>query len=414
MEKITREEYMKLSNSSLEWKLLATLFEKQEFLRDIQPDIFTEERLEILSAMNQCYIHYGQLDFDGVELFLGREIPPEIINASPINPEIATKKLFQLHLKRVLQKKKDLITQVSLKEVIEESDLLPILELPIFGNDSSRDLPQRPEFIEDLEERLKPAYKGRPTGLQAFDSRIGGEWKPKKVYLLGATAGLGKTTIAANAMLHLALNLGEPTSIFSLEMSKSDLMMKWTAMILGVDSQKLQTGKPEDLLVQNAKEVTAFLHTLPLFVLDDASITLPRIVSEMRYQAKNKGVKTFFLDYLQIVNHFPTNTPNKDLGEVVKTLKKVAKELGVSVIILSQLNKEGTIRDTGEAENHVDVVILMNPDDDGSDGITKALSLEFRKNRLGSVSKTFMFLHGPTNTFTGMDFSRYWQLKSGG
>ena len=416
MMRVTASQNICLSDESLEWKLLSTLFQKLEHVRNIQDDLFTEERYMVFQAMKSCYIEYNQIDFDGVELFLGRELPAEIINATTTDVTIASKKLFQYMLKRNLADKKDKINKLLGKVVIEESELSSLLDLPSFVSEAARELVTNPEFIQDMVYRSQPEYVGRSTGFKALDVRLGQEWKPGKVFMVAAQAGLGKTTFAANAALHAAMNNNEASTIFSLEMSKSDLMVKWAAMILGIDSQLLTSGVPSEDLLKKAIDVVAYLQTLPLFIVDNRNISLARMVSEIRYQAMNLGVKTFFIDYLQIVQHQPTGNVNKDLGSFVQAIKMVTNDLkdkgyGISVIILSQINRNGTIRDTGEAEQHPDVVCYLTRDEEASDSQIIAIEGNLEKNRLGKIGRFQLAMHGATNTFVGMDFSKYWEHK---
>lgn len=398
-----------------EWRGLAAVLEKtnNRFIHQMTEHLFTGERIPVFRAMQSTFMNYGEVTHEGLLHHLQGKIPGELLAAEGGNPRASLDELSRIAVKRQLRAKAEELLELSntfhpdSKKIQRQLTFTPVTA----RRDSSLHL-GAVEFLGDIKAKKSGVYRFADTGIDFLNKRMGGEWKPKSLVICAASAGAGKTTLVANSMRKMAKHVNKKTgeidpiiSLFiSLEAAKSDLFTKWTADLLQIDSQNIISANITDEQLAQVEEITAELQNLPMFIIDDASISLYDMVKEIRAHVSEKSVRVVFLDYLQIVKHMPTNTPNKDLGEVVQVLKDLAKELKITVVVLSQLNRDGdglnAIRDTGEAALIADVVFFLQQEDaitTSSPIIT--ILITFWKNRFGPLGKTPVMFNGPFQRF---------------
>ena len=257
---------------------------------------------------------------------------------------------------------------------------------------------ERVDHINDLSEKGETATSAAwPTPLPALNRLLSGGLRPGRVYVLAARPSVGKSALAQTIALRAARN-NLPTLFLSQEMPDHELADRILAQMGTIDFGHMQTGKLEPEEWTRLTSAVDLARVLPLFVDDQASLTIGQIRAKAR---QVPDLRVLVVDYLQLTASAPTtgrNAPNRnaEIEEVSRGLKTLAKELGLAVVLLSQLNREvekrpgkkpliSDLRDSGAIEQDADVVMLMwqLPHASTEDGCTM-LGIDVAKNRGGA------------------------------
>lgn len=262
------------------------------------------------------------------------------------------------------------------------------------------------ETLEELDRRMKLQGKlsGVPSGFRDLDKLTGG-WQKSDLIILAARPGMGKTALALNWVTN-ALKKEHATVIFSLEMSKTQLMMRLLSTDARVNSAKMRSGeitdREQDKLMEGARNISQ----LPAqFSIDDsAGISMTEIRSRCRkFKREHNKLDLIVIDYLQLIGrsgNLRYENREREISEISRNLKGLAKELDVPVISLAQLNRGpdsrpdkrprmSDLRESGSMEQDADLVLFIYRDEyyhQASEDAGKA-ELILGKNR-----------HGPMNT----------------
>lgn len=404
------------ADAATEWRLLGSLLDPKhhEYLERIAPGLFTGERVSVFHAMQNTYVKHGDITFEGIKTANNGKVPGQLVASQGGNPRAIVDELVRLAKKRLAAQ-----VSASLRELANEHD--PSLEAiqraalfdPILADEDSTILPGATELMADLAKKEAGEYSYVKSGLKFIDNSLGGEWKPRAAIVLAASPGSGKTTLVAQSMLSMAkgyLNtetgelISTPSLFFSLEMAKSDLLIKWLGNTLNIDTAKIQSGKLTAHEFKLIEETTVELQQLPMYVIDRGDITLPQMIYEIKKHINRYGIKVVFIDYLQIVNHTPTGNPNTDLGDFTLTMKALAKREGITVVILSQITEGNTgtfrTRNSGNVGSIVDAMFEMSLDDEDTLGLSiRNVTVERMKNRFGATGKIPLLFNGPYQRF---------------
>ncbi len=233
--------------------------------------------------------------------------------------------------------------------------------------------------MEELESRIGLGDKltGVPTGFKDLDAVTGG-WQASDLIILAARPGMGKTALALNWAV-AAARKGFPTVVFSLEMSKNQLIMRLLASEAKIDAAKMRRGNlnsnEQDLLMQGMRQ----LHDLPaqLSIDDTPAITMMELRSRCRRFQREHGLGLIVIDYLQLVGRNVESryeNREREISEISRSLKALAKELSVPVISLAQLNRGpdarpdkrprmSDLRESGSMEQDADLVLFIYRDE---------------------------------------------------
>lgn len=268
--------------------------------------------------------------------------------------------------------------------------------------------------IDDgLNDRLP---KFQETGLPDLDRLMRGI-RPKKVTVIAGLPGSGKTTLALQIAQHNAVKCGKPWLVFSLEMPEEELGIRAIASLGGIDLKRLES--PKDMEDEDWQRLnTAALQSkgAPLYICDDPTVTPSRMRSIARRAKREHGLAGIVVDYLSLV---PPETKGRtraeEVGAVSKSLLRLAKELDVPVIELSQLNRESTkragkakrpqasdLRDSGEIEADASCILIVHRDmdtEEGQNGITEIL---MPKNRNASPGVCHLQQQGQYGRFVSL------------
>ena len=222
--------------------------------------------------------------------------------------------------------------------------------------------------IVDLLSKRPGTITGLSSGFFMIDYILCG-FQPSDLIILAAKPSMGKTALALNMAGNMG-KAGDPVVIFSLEMSKEQLIDRQTAGESGVNSQKFRSGKFDKEDWGKIQSVQSKIYEWPVFIDDSAALHY-REIHRRAWQLKKKhGIKAIFVDHLQLVRGDKESTRDREIGSITSGLKATAKELKIPVILLSQLSRKvegrsekrpilSDLRDSGNIEQDADVVMFI-------------------------------------------------------
>jgi replicative DNA helicase len=192
--------------------------------------------------------------------------------------------------------------------------------------------------IEKLADR-GDEITGLATGFRDLD-RLTAGLQPQNLIILAARPAMGKSSLAMSIVHYVTADLHVPAVLFSLEMSKQEIVMRLLASEAMIDSQRIKTGRLEDHDWHKLGEALGKLSEAPLFIDDTPSINLMEITSKCRRLKQRYGLELIIIDYLQLMqSHRRVESRQQEVAEISRGLKMLAKELNVPVLALSQLNR---------------------------------------------------------------------------
>src|ERR1700737_635324 len=231
------------------------------------------------------------------------------------------------------------------------------------------------DIVRDNFERLEKIFRegksitGIATGYGELDKLTSG-LQTSELVILAARPSQGKTALALNFAENIAIRGGLPVALFSLEMSKESLLQRLVASVAQVDAHKFRSGH---LSREDWRRMTEALGTIsasPLWVDDAGSISVLEISAKDRRLKKEKGLSLLIVDYLQLITaRGRFNSRQEEVASISRGLKGLAKELGIPVLVLSQLTRApereergpqlSDLRESGAIEQDADVVMFI-------------------------------------------------------
>jgi replicative DNA helicase len=186
-------------------------------------------------------------------------------------------------------------------------------------------LDERYEKFAELHASPEEASRGVPTGFAGLDAKLSG-FQPSDLVILAARPSMGKTSLAMNMAVNAAIKGKKTVGIFSLEMSKEQLVDRLFASMLGVDSWKLQRGKLDDSDFQNMGPIMDEMSKANIFIDDSSASSMPEFRTKARRLQMEHGLDMLIIDYLQLMS---TNNANyagnrvQEISEISRTIKKI-------------------------------------------------------------------------------------------
>jgi replicative DNA helicase len=224
--------------------------------------------------------------------------------------------------------------------------------------------------IEKLYER-KEHVTGVPSGFIDLDEKTAGFQKGDLIIIAGRPS-MGKTAFALNIAQYAAMHTDRPAAVavFSLEMSKEQLVMRLLCSEARVDASRLRTGHLVDTDWSRLAKGAGSLHDAKVFIDDTPAITVMEMRAKSRRLKAEQGVDLVVVDYLQLMRGSNTESRQQEISEISRSLKALAKELDVPVVALSQLNRSlesrtdkrpmmSDLRESGAIEQDADVIMFV-------------------------------------------------------
>lgn len=309
-----------------------------------------------------------------------------------------------------------------LKELIEiaESELMKVGQKEVRQTIVSIEtiLAESFERLDDLH-KDKNKIRGVTTGFRDMDDMLAGLQK-SDLFILAARPSMGKTAFALNLAHNVATLTNEPVLIFSLEMSKEQLVDRLLSMESGVDAWALRTGNLTDTDFEKIGHAMGTLSEAPIFIDDSPGITISDLRTKARREAHKKPLGLIIVDYLQLMSGGSkfggSDNRTQEISEISRGLKGIARELNVPLIALSQLSRSvesrnpqipqlSDLRESGSIEQDADIVAFIyredyyNPETERK-GITDIL---IKKHRNGPTGGVELFFDKEKQRFRGLD-----------
>ena len=262
---------------------------------------------------------------------------------------------------------------------------------------SSRDPKPLSELIPGVVDRVNAAAEGSkseawPTQFPTLNYWFKGGLSAGKLIVVGARPSVGKSSWALDVLMHAGRH-GQPSLFLSQEMPADELADRAVAGASMVDGESLSTGNLTDGDWHRLAQAAESLNGLPVWIDDQAALTLLDIRAKAR---KVKGLQVMVVDYLQLCDStLKRENRTAQVGEISRGLKALAKELGICIVALSQLNREvekrpgkrpqlSDLRDSGEVEQDADAVLFMwTLREDNDADSTRRVGFDVAKNRGG-------------------------------
>jgi len=213
---------------------------------------------------------------------------------------------------------------------------------------------------------------GLTTGNEDLDQVLGG-LQPGNLIVLAARPKMGKTTKAINLAEHVALRLHKPVAVFTFEMQPEELGDRMLANQAGINGNRIRTGKLDDVDWANAAEAIRRLSNAPIFVSRPKKARVEHVCAQIRRMHARNPLGLVVIDYLQLM-HVTGDNRAAGIGDITMALKLTASELGLPILLLSQLNRKleertdkrpivADLRDSGSIEQDADAVIFIYRDE---------------------------------------------------
>jgi len=263
------------------------------------------------------------------------------------------------------------------------------------------------DFIDKLYEQ-KGQISGVPSGFKDVDNLLTGFQKADLV-ILAARPSMGKTAFCLNMMTNAAIRHKIPVLFFSLEMSRTALVIRMLCAEARVDGNKVRRGFLSENDWPNLTTAASELSKCPLYIDDTPGITIREMRSKARRLSAEKGLGMIVVDYLQLMDggSAKAQSRNEEISAISRGLKALARELDVPVIALSQLSRAvesrtdkrpmlSDLRDSGAIEQDADVVMFLyrdeyyNKEKSESAGLAELIVGKQRNGPVGTIVLTFI------------------------
>ena len=226
-------------------------------------------------------------------------------------------------------------------------------------------------LLKDIEYKMNnEGLNGITTGFNSVDKFTGG-WQETDLVIIGGASSMGKTSLALAFAFNSAFIGESPTCLFSYEMSSKQLLSRLISSDTGIDNKWILKGTLDQNELIKIHESVGRIEGIPLYVDECSSSSLKYLLNRIRQYVITKKVKLFMVDYLQLVtNDKKGRSREQEVSEVARSLKNIAKELNITIIALTQLNRGvgqrsesrptiADLRESGEIEQAADMVVLV-------------------------------------------------------
>ncbi|MFB6264496.1 MAG: replicative DNA helicase [Bradymonadaceae bacterium] len=261
------------------------------------------------------------------------------------------------------------------------------------------------ETLYDRDERIT----GVPSGFVDLDELTGG-WQESDLIIVAGRPGMGKTALSLNMAAHAAVERNVPTAFFSLEMSSKQLAIRMLCSEARVDQSNVRRGILSEKDWEKLLKATGEMNDADLFLDDTPALSIMEFRSKCRRLRAEEDIGVVFIDYLQLMQASGDHDiREQEISEISRSLKGIAKELGIPVVALAQLNrgvesrsdkrpKLRDLRESGAIEQDADVISFIYRDEVYNDdveeeGITEVILGKHRNGPVGTVELKFFKEH---------------------
>jgi replicative DNA helicase len=257
---------------------------------------------------------------------------------------------------------------------------------------------------------------GVPSGFRDLDEITGG-LQASDLIILAARPSVGKTSFVLSLGYNVATRHQRTVGIFSLEMSRDQLVQRLLSMDTRIDTHRLRTGHLNETELQTVMESMGRLADVPIYIEDTPGLTIMEVRSKARRLQSQVGVDLIIIDYLQLMSGKRTDNRVNEVSEISRGLKALARELNVPVIALSQLSRavEGRtshvpmlsdLRESGSIEQDADIVMFIYREElyDKETDKKGIAELHIAKHRNGPIGVVPMRFEAATTRFDDLTY----------
>lgn len=400
------------------------LLNVSEFLRP--EHFYNENHGKIFEAMLSLFENRSPIDivtvaeklreFKILKRIGGKAFLVRLANEVPTaaNVESYGRIIKGLSAKRELISAAARISENAFDEGLPTDQLLDMAEQEIFSL-SQKHLKSIPTSLKEvltasfdrLDElqKMGTGLRGVPTGFKLLDNLLAG-MQDSNLIILAARPGVGKTAFSLNIARSVAVDKKMPVCIFSLEMSKEELVDRLLVRQGLIDAWKLKTGQLSDNDFASLSEAMGVLAEAPLYIDDTPGLTVTELRTKARRLQIDKGIKFIIVDYLQLMRGHTRDNRVQEVSEISQGLKNLARELKVPILALAQLSramesrggkpKLSDLRESGSIEQDADVVIFLHREDEEA---REVVTCGIEKHRNGPTGGFNLYFNGKQVSF---------------
>lgn len=298
-------------------------------------------------------------------------------------------------------------------------DVLDLAEQKVLGisqiHNTKAFVPIKNTLVESFDrldelQRSGSDLRGVPTGFQDLDALLAGMQKSNLI-ILAARPGMGKTAFALNIAQNVAVLAKKKIGVFSLEMSREELVDRLLVAQADIDAWKLKTGRLDQQDFLKLSDAMGVLAEAQLFIDDTPGLSIYDMRTKARRLMTEQHIDLLVVDYLQLAQGKTRDNRVQEVAEISQGLKNIARELKIPVIALSQLSRAieqrgekapqlSDLRESGSIEQDADVVMFLYRKDDD---IREAVTLKIAKHRNGALGEVELYFRGDRIKFYGME-----------
>jgi replicative DNA helicase len=395
-------------------------------------DLFSESQpIDLLTVTSQLRKN-GALEIAGGAFYV-TELTSKV--ASAANIEYHARIITEQSIKRELIKISGDIQKDAFEDTTDVFELLDKMEQSLFEiseknirkNYSDMRSIMREAIIElEARKNQKDGLTGVPSGFTALD-RVTSGWQKSDLVIIAARPAMGKTAFVLSVLRNAAVDHGRPVAIFSLEMSSVQLVNRLISSEAELDSEKIKKGSLADHEWAQLVHKTAKLSKAPLFVDDTPALSILELRAKCRKLKAQHDIQMVVVDYLQLMSGDSKSgggggNREQEIASISRALKKIAKELSIPVIALSQLSRAvetrggdkrpqlSDLRESGAIEQDADMVMFLyrpeyygitqDEDNNSTAGVGEVIIAKHRNGSLENVKLRFI---GKYTKFTDLD-----------
>lgn len=403
----------------------------------LRPESFYEHRHQLIySAITDLVVNQKPVDILTVKEQLAKRGELDEVGGpfyiTQLSSKVASSAHIEYHARIIAQKAlaRELITFTSniqtkaFDETIDVDDLMQEAEGKLFEisqQNLKKDYTQINPVIAQALDKIQKAA-ARTDGLSGLESgfakldKITSGWQNSDLIIIAARPAMGKTAFVLSMAKNIAVSYHNPVALFSLEMSNLQLVNRLISNVCEIPGDKIKSGQLADYEWQQLDYKLRDLLDAPLYVDDTPSLSVFELRTKARRLVREHGVKIIIIDYLQLMNASGMSYGNRqeEVSTISRSLKGLAKELNIPIIVLSQLNREvekreggegkrpqlSDLRESGAIEQDADMVCFIHRPEyykiytsaDGQDmhGIAEIIIAKHRNGALGDVRLRFI------------------------
>ncbi len=427
-----------------ETSLLGAVLIDQEVLADfsdkLKPEDFYDKRNQtVYAAMNKLFSNHKPVDLltlteelkrkDELDSIGGPVYLSDLTTSVPTaaHAESYAEIIKQKSMRRRLIRASTDIAKLGYDEEHEVGELLEKAEAELFSvsdTNIKQDLVSLEQILNESFDRLdelhrdKNSLRGIRTGWRDLDNMTAGLQRSDLI-ILAARPAMGKTTLVTNLAYNVATKAKQPVVLFSLEMSKEQLVDRMLADAAQVDAWNIRTGNLSDEDFEKLSHAMGELAEAPIFIDDTPGMTVLEMRTKVRRLAHDRPLGLIIIDYLQLMsasNSRGDGNRVQEVSEISRGLKLIAREMNVPVIALSQLSRSvesrspqipqlSDLRESGSIEQDADIVMFIyreeyyNPETERQ----RITDLIIAKHRNGPTGKVELYFHPERLRFMSLD-----------